>query len=294
MTNRISEDRAVFPFRGTRGYFHENVELPFFNYYLKDEGTLSLSEALVFETGTDLWRSYDKWPPANAKEREFFFTNDGHLSWVGPPAATVHGFDEYVSDPAKSVPYTLQTSVRYNRDYFVDDQRFAACRPHVVVYTSEPLVEKMTIVWPIAVELYVTTTETDADWVVKVIDVFPENTPDPEVNPRNIRMGGYQRLIREDVIRGKFRKSLENPEPFVPGRVTKVAFELPDVAHTFLQGHRIMVQVQNSWFPLIERNLQTFCNIRMADDKDFRKATHRICRTPQFPSGIKVLAIAES
>ena len=281
-----SEDRGVFPFSGTRAYFKDRIELPFFNYYLKGKGPLDLPEAVVFETGTDQWRSYDSWPPGSAKAKTLFFASQGRLSAEPPPDSRDAAFEEYVSDPAKPVPYTMQTIARYYRDYFVEDQRFAASRPDVLVYFSGPLTEDVTITGPIKAELYVSTTGTDADWVVKVIDVYPDDAPDPKANPANIRMGGYQRLVRGDIMRGKFRNSFERPEPFVPGRVTKVEFELPDVQHAFLKGHRIMVQVQSSWFPLFDRNPQTFCNIRTARASDFRKATHRLYHSRRFPSGI--------
>jgi putative CocE/NonD family hydrolase len=286
-----SEDRGVFPFSGTRVYFQEKIELPFFNYYLKGKGPLELPEAVVFETGSDQWRSYGTWPPEEAKERKIFFTNDGRLSLDQPLESLSAGFDEYLSDPAKPVPYTMQTTARYYRDYFVEDQRFAASRPDVLVYTGEVLTEDVTITGPIRAELYVSTTGSDADWVVKVIDVYPDDAPDPKTNPGNIRMGGYQRLVRGDIIRGKFRNSFEKPEPFVPNRVTKVDFELPDVQHAFLKGHRIMVQIQSSWFPLFDRNPQTFCNIRTAVEADFRRATHRVYRTAQYPSGVRLLVL---
>ena len=282
-----TEDRGVFPFNGTRAHFQEKIELPFFNHYLKGGGALNIPEAVVFETGTDEWRSYDTWPPADAKEQKLFFTNNGRLAFGQAPESSNAGFDEYISDPAKPVPYTMQITPRYNRDYFVEDQRFAAFRPDVLVYSGDALTEDLTITGPIEAELYVSTTGTDADWVVKVIDVYPDDAPDPKTNPGNIRMGGYQRLIRGDIIRGKFRNSFEKPEPFVPGVVTKVEFELPDIQHAFLKGHRIMVQIQSSWFPLFDRNPQTFCNIRTAREADFRKATHRLFHTRQYPSGIK-------
>jgi len=281
-----SEDRGVFPFSGTRAYFQEKIELPFFNYYLKGKGPLNIPEAVVFETGTDQWRSYDTWPPADSQEKKLFFANNGRMSFDQAPESSDAGVDEYLSDPAKPVPYTMQTTVRYNRDYFVEDQRFAASRPDVLVYSGEALTDDVTIAGPIKAEFYVSTTGTDADWVVKVIDVYPDNALDPKTNPGNIRMGGYQRLVRGDVIRGKFRNSFEKPEPFVPGRVTKVEFELPDVQHAFLKGHRIMVQVQSSWFPLFDRNPQTFCDIGKAGESDFRKAIQRLYRTRQYPSGI--------
>jgi putative CocE/NonD family hydrolase len=287
-----SEDRGVFPFSGTRAYFQEKIELPFFNYYLKGKGPLNLPEAVVFETGTDQWRSYAAWPPAGAKEQTLFLAGGGRLFFEPAPDPSSAAFDEYVSDPAKPVPYTMQTIARYYRDYFVEDQRFAAARPDVLVYSSGPLAEDMTITGPVKAELYISTTGTDADWVVKVIDVYPDDAPDPKVNPAGIRMGGYQRLIRGDIMRGKFRNSFEKPEPFVPGRVTKVAFELPDVQHAFLKGHRIMVQVQSSWFPLFDRNPQTFCDIRTARASDFRKAAHRLYHSRRFPSGITVRTLS--
>jgi len=255
---------------------------------LKGKGPLNLSEAAVFETGTDQWRAYDAWPPAEAKERKLFFAANGRLAFDQAPESPDPngGFEEYVSDPAKPVPYTMQTTAQYYRDYFVEDQRFAASRPDVLVYSGDALAEDVTMSGPIKAELYVSTTGTDADWVVKVIDVYPDSSSDPKTNPANIRLGGYQRLVRGDVIRGKFRNSFEKPKPFVPGRVTKVEFELPDVQHAFLKGHRIMVQVQSSWFPLFERNPQTFCDIRKAGEADFRKATHRLFRTRPYPSGI--------
>jgi putative CocE/NonD family hydrolase len=288
-----SEAVGAFPFSGTRAYFQEKIELPFFNYYLKGKGPLNLPEAVVFETGTDQWRTYTAWPPAGAVRKTMFFTDNGRLS-AGPATdASKAGFDEYVSDPAKPVPYTMQTTARYYRDYFVEDQRFAASRPDVLVYTGEPLAEDLTVSGPIKAELYVSTTGTDADWVVKLIDVYPDDAPDPKNNPANIRMGGYQRLVRGDIIRGKFRNGFERAEPFVPGRVTRVAFELPDVQHAFLKGHRIMVQVQSSWFPLFDRNPQTFCNIRAAGEADFRKATHRVYHTARYPSAITLMVPAK-
>ncbi len=288
-----SEAVGPFPFSGTRAYFQDTLELPFFNHYLKGKGPLALPEAVVFETGTDRWRTYDAWPPAESKARTLFLADGGRLSAEPASGSPKTGFGEYVSDPAKPVPYTMQTSPRYNRHYFVEDQRFAASRPDVLVYTGEPLAQDLTIAGPIKAELYVSTTGTDADWVVKLIDVYPDDAPDPEDNPANVRMGGYQRLVRGDIFRGKFRTSFEKPEPFVPGRVTKVAFELSDVQHAFLKGHRIMVQVQSSWFPLFDRNPQTFCNIRTAGEADFRKATHRVYHTARYPSAITFGVLAK-
>ena len=282
-----------FAFGGTRAYFRERIELPFFNYYLKGKGPLTLPEAVVFETGTDQWRSYEAWPPSDSTERRLFLADGGRLSFDRAPAAPEAGFDEYVSDPDKPVPYTMRTNATYYRDYFVEDQRFAASRPDVLVYAGEPLAEDLTIAGPIRAELHVSTTGTDADWVVKLIDVYPDDAPDPKDNPASVRMGGYQRLVRGDIFRGKFRTSFEKPEPFVPGRVAKVAFDLPDVQHAFLKGHRIMVQVQSSWFPLFDRNPQTFCDIRAAGPSDFRKAAHRVFHTDRYPSAITVRVLAK-
>lgn len=287
-----SENRGPFAFSGTRAYFQEKIELPFFNYYLKGQGTLDIPEAVVFETGTDQWRTYDAWPPAGTEAKKIFFAGNGRLSFDPPSSPSAGpGCDEFPSDPAKPVPYTQQIIPRYYRDYFVEDQRFAASRPDVLVYATEPLAADVTITGPIEAELYVSTTGTDADWVVKVIDVYPDDAPDPKPNPSNVRMGGYQRLVRGDIFRGKFRTSFEKPRPFVPGRVAKVAFELPDVQHAFLKGHRIMVQVQSSWFPLFDRNPQTFRDIRTAEEKDFRKAIHRLYRTEEHPSHIEFRVI---
>jgi len=294
--NRLAGGKEAvgpFAFSGTRAYVQDKIELPFFNYYLKGKSPLALPEAVVFETGSDEWRSYDAWPPADSKERRLYLADGGRLSDRPAAGPSTSGFDEYVSDPAKPVPYTMRVNPYYDRDYFVEDQRFAASRNDVLVYEGEPLAESLTIAGPIRAELYVSTTGTDADWVVKLIDVCPDGAPDPKDNPAGIRMGGYQRLIRGDIFRGKFRTSFERPEPFVPGKVTKVAFDLPDVQHAFLKGHRVMVQIQSSWFPLFDRNPQTFCNIRQAGPADFRKATERVYRTDRYPSAITVRVLAK-
>ncbi|MNY23644.1 Cocaine esterase [compost metagenome] len=185
-------------------------------------------------------------------------------------------WDEYVSDPNSPVPYQDGIQTKRAREYMIDDQRFAARRPDVKVYQTDILTEDITLVGPVMANLVVSTTGTDADYVVKLIDVYPEDSPSPSPNPKNIIMAGYQMLVRGEIMRGKYRNSFENPEPFIPGMVTKVNYALPDVAHTFKKGHRIMVQVQNSWFPLVDRNPQKFMNIYEADPSDFQKATHRI------------------
>ncbi len=292
-TYRVNEQRGPFAFTGTSAFYMEKVEFPFFEAHLRGVEMPSPPEALVYDTGTDTWESLDTWPPARAELKKLAFSENGRLLTAAESSSSRTDFDEYVSDPAKPVPYTVQPNTQYNWDYFVEDQRFASSRPDVLIYTSDPLTEDMKVAGPITAELYVSTTGTDADWVVKVIDVYPGDAPDPKPNPLNVRMGGYQRLIRGDIIRGKFRESFENPEPFVPGKVTKVTFELPDVAHTFLKGHRVMVHVQSTWFPLFDRNPQTFCNIREAGEEDFEKQTHRVYHTARYPSAIKLRVLAE-
>jgi len=185
---------------------------------LKGKGTLDIPEAVIFETGTDQWRTYSAWPPTEAKERKAFFAAGGRLSLDRMAGPGVRGFDEYLSDPAKPVPYTQQITARYNRDYFVEDQRFAASRPDVLVYSTEALAEDVTITGPIKAELYVSTTGTDTDWVVKVIDVYPDDAPDPKPNPLNVRMGGYQRLVRGDIFRGSSGTVSRSPSLSFPAR----------------------------------------------------------------------------
>lgn len=270
----------------TAEYYREKIELPFFRHFLKGDTNYSPIEAHVFETGTHQWRKFETWPPKEAAPRKIYFRSKGNLSF--DPPAEGEGFDEYVSDPAKPVPFTLEVTTDYPRSYPVHDQRFAASRPDVLVYETEPLEEDVTFAGPIDVELHVATTGTDADWVVKLIDVYAPDFPDPDPNPAYVKMGGYQQLLRGDVMRGKFRKSLETPEPFEPGRVEKVGFEMPDICHTFRRGHRIMVQVQSSWFPLVDRNPQTFVNIPTATEDDYKKAAHRVYRAASTPSSITV------
>jgi putative CocE/NonD family hydrolase len=205
-----------------------------------------------------------------------------------PTGNNMNGFDEYISDPAKPVPFTAQIITKMPREYMVEDQRFVASRTDVLVYKTDVLEEDLTVVGPITAELYVSTSGTDSDWIVKLIDVYPGDSPDNIPNPCDIKMGGFQMLLRGDIMRGKFRNSFENPEPFIPNQVTKVEFTLNDVYHTFLRGHRIMVQVQSSWFPLFDQNPQKFVDIYNATNEDFQKATQRVYRVEEFPSNLKV------
>ena len=262
------------------------AEKVFFDYYLKDEGELTLAEATLFDTGAREWREFDAWPPPDVEQAQLYFHPDGGLSFE-PPVAD-ESYDEYVSDPLRPVPYTEDVHLRRTTDYMTDDQRFAARRPDVAVYESEILTEPVTLAGPITADMFVSTTGTDADYVVKLIDVFPDSLRDYPSNDKAVPMAGYQMLVRGEVLRGRYRNSFENPEPFVPGEVTPVGFEIPAVLHTFEPGHRIMVQVQNSWFPLVDRNPQTFVNIYEAGEEDFQKATHRIYHDAAHPSGVRV------
>jgi putative CocE/NonD family hydrolase len=185
------------------------------------------------------------------------------------------------------VPYTEDVHTNRTEAYMTDDQRFASRRPDVMVYQTDILTENITLTGPLTADLFVSTTGTDADYVVKLIDVFPADTEAGDSGKR-YPTGGYQMLVRGEVFRGRYRNSFENPEPFIPGKVTEVRYEIPDVAHTFKKGHRIMIQVQNSWFPLVDRNPQKFVNIYKCSDSDFQKATHRIYHDGKYPSGIKV------
>ena len=202
-----------------------------------------------------------------------------------PPDAT---FDEYTSDPAKPVAFSAETRTTQGHLWMIEDQRFAATRPDVLVYESEELAEDVTIAGPIIASLWVSTTGSDADWIVKLIDVFPGNARDNEPNPRGVRMGGFQMLLAGEVLRGKYRGSLSKPEPFSAGRPTQIEFDLRDRYHRFLKGHRIMVQVQSSWFPVIDRNPQKFMNIYEARDSDFQKATHRVFHSAEMASHVRV------
>lgn len=246
--------------------YRETVELPFFNCLLKDKCDRQLPEATVFETGSNQWRQYDSWPPKNVESREIYFNANGGLSFTAPSGGAA--YDEYISDPAHPVPYINNIAIGMTREYMVDDQRFAATRPDVLVYQTDVLDRDVTLAGPIKATLFVSTSGTDADFVVKLIDVFPNSATET--------MGGYQMLVRGEPMRGRFRNSFSKPEAMAPGRVTKVEFTLPDVNHSFQRGHRIMVQVQSSWFPLVDRNPQKFVDIYRATEADFQKATQRV------------------
>ena len=270
----------------TSTWYQENIEFPFFQHYLNDKPDPGIPEAMIFETGSNKWRRYNKWPPENMEQKNLYLLPEGGLSF-NPPAEE-QSFDEYVSDPAKPVPYDDGIHLKRTQGYMINDQRFASRRPDVMVYQTGALTDDMTIAGPVIADLLVSTTGTDADYVVKLIDVYPDDYPNPVPNPGNLTLGGYQMLVRAEVMRGKFRNSYEKPEPFTPGVITEVKYNLPDVSHCFRKGHRIMVQVQNSWFPLVDLNPQKFTDIYHADKKDFQKATQRIYHDKKDPSSVIV------
>ncbi len=273
----------------TSRHYQKEVERAFFDHHLHGKGKPDLPKAYVFETGTNTWRRHDAWPPRGLRARRFCIAQGGVLKEGAPAEAS--GFDEYPSDPAKPVPFTTLTHVSMPAEYMVDDQRFAARRPDVLVYRGELLEADRTLVGPVRVTLHVSTTGTDADFIVKLVDVYPGDYPDPSPNPTGVRLGGYQQLVRAWVVRAKFRSSLSKPAPLVPGQVTPLSLELPDVYHAFRRGHRLMVQVQSSWFPLLDRNPQTFVDTYTARASDFRRATHRVHRTRQHPSCLEAIVL---
>jgi putative CocE/NonD family hydrolase len=279
----------------TGEFFRERIEFPFFMQNLKNKGDglkasadSKVPEAYVFETGTNQWTRFDTWPPASAIEKTLYLDAGGKLSWQAPAAA---GFEEYVSDPDKPVPVIGDVGPGMPGDYMTWDQRFASQRPDVLVYRSEPLEQDVTIAGPVAPLLLASTSGTDSDFVVKLIDVYPDDYPDPAPNPKGVHMAGYQQLVRGEPIRGKFRNSFAKPEPFTPGKPAKIEYVMPDVCHTFRPGHRIMVQIQSSWFPMVDRNPQQFLSIPQAKAQDFRKATERIYRGGADGSRLRLQAI---
>ena len=276
----------------TAVFYRDEIEFPFFNHWLKGKDDPKLPEAFVFETGTNQWRKEDAWPPKDAEPKMLYLQADGRLGFDAPKQAGAE-FDEYVSDPAKPVPYIGGQGPGMTREHMVEDQRFAATRTDVLTYQTELLESDITLAGPLTASLFVSTSGTDSDWVVKLIDVYPEDYPDPDPNPAGVHMGGYQQLVRGEAMRGKFRNSFSKPEPFTPGKREKVEWVMPDIDHAFRRGHRIMVQVQSSWFPLVDRNPQKFVDIYNAKLTDFVKATERVYRGAGASSGVKVNVRAE-
>lgn len=264
----------------TAEFYRAEIELPFFEKYLKDEKVPAPAEATVFETGSNAWRTFDAWPPKNAQSKQLFLREDGKLDFTAPSGAAA--FDEFISDPARPVPFSEKITPTMAIEYMTDDQRFAARRPDVLVYQTAAMENDLVVAGPLDVDLWVSTTGTDADFVVKLIDVFPDHS-DAAKQP------GYQMMVRSEVFRGRYRNSFEKPEAFVPGQPARIRLELLDVLHRFQKGHRLMVQIQSTWFPLVDRNPQKFVpNIYFAKPEDYQKATHRVYRGGEQATSIKL------
>ena len=267
----------------TSEYYQKNIELPFFNFYLKLQGTVrDIAEATIFFSGENEWRRFQQWPSNKVDYKNLLITADGKLSFETADAKNkTESFSEYVSDPAHPVPYTEDVHLGRTREYMTDDQRFASRRTDVLSFSTAILQDDITLGGPLVADLITSISTTDADFVVKLIDVFPDEYKYNETDfgkgsGSNYPMGGYQMLVRDEIMRGRFRNSFEKPEAFVPNKITAVKYTLPDVAHTFKKGHRLMIQVQSSWFPLADRNPQKFVDIYHCTDNDFQKANIRI------------------
>ncbi|MBI4931658.1 MAG: CocE/NonD family hydrolase [Bacteroidetes bacterium] len=280
--------------KGVSDYYYKNIEMPFFDYYLKNQSDVPyLIPVNVFLTGENKWKQFAEWPPQNVESKALYLNEQSALRFTKP--ITTKSFEEYVSDPAHPVPYTEDVHINRTREYMTDDQRFASRRTDVLTFKTDILTEEVTLTGPVIADFFVSISTTDADFVVKLIDVFPNdfkysdslsliNSSTHQLKP--YPMGGYQMLVRGEIMRGKFRNSFEKPEPFVPNKISEVKYELPDVAHTFQKGHRIMVQIQSSWFPLADRNPQQFLDIYHCDEKDFIKSTIKIYHDANNASSI--------
>ncbi len=281
--------QADFGF-ATSTWYQQNILLPFFESNLRGTAVFEPAEATVFETGANRWRQFDQWPPKEVKQTNWYLSENGHIDPVAPTVSEAS--DSFVSDPSKPVPYTMEITTAWARDYVTEDQRFASWRPDVLVYQSDVLKDEITVAGPIQASLWVTTTQSDADWVVKVIDVTPNPPTDNNRNRTNTKetvSNGRHELVRAAVIRGRFRESFASPKPFEPSKPTLVELELSDVLHTFQPGHRIMIHVQSSWFPFIDRNPQRYVpNIFEAKEDDFVRATHGVLRSKQYPSRLRL------
>jgi hypothetical protein len=270
----------------TSELYNREIIFPFFEHYLKGGKPHMLPEAYVFETGTNQWRKFNTWPPENLQKRGLYFKAKQKLTFEAPQE-NEFGMDEFISNPANPVPYIAGLSTDMTKQYMTDDQSFTRDRKDVLKYQTEPMDEAVTLAGPIIANLIVATTQSDADWIVKIIDVYPETHPPFPHQEKS--MAGYQQMVRSEVIRGRFRNSSSQPQPFIPNESTQVKLELQDVLHTFKKGHKIMVQVQSTWFPLVDRNPQKYVdNIFEADESDFVSATHRVYRSGLEPSYISV------
>lgn len=269
--------------------FQDSIETQFFNFYLKNKGDFNIATATIFETGSNQWTSYTSWPPQNIHNDTLFLNADGQL--LSHPDISENAYEEYTSDPNKPVPYTAGIYGSRNIDFMAEDQRFAASRPDVLVFETPMLSEDITITGPISANLQVSLTGSDADFVVKLIDVLPDDEPNFRNAPKGFQMAGYQRMVRADIIRGKFRNSLEEPEPFEPNKIENVKLSLNDIAHCFKKGHKIMIQIQSSWFPLVDKNPQQFMNISECNLEDFIKESIKIWHDKNHHSFIVLPAL---
>jgi putative CocE/NonD family hydrolase len=280
------------PFHSNTGeYFRTQVEAPWFAYWLHDKGKLPLKEALVFQTGSDTWAQFDSWPPKDAQTKGLYFGADGKLSFDAPKSDSAEAFDSYVSDPANPVPYRNRPiDETYPTDHpgrwytwLVQDQRFVEKRPDVRTWQTDELTEDVTLTGQVAAKLFASTTGSDADWVVKLIDVYPQKADS------DLSLAGYELMIADEIFRGRYRNSYSKPEPLVPGEITPFTIDLHTADHVFKKGHRIMVQVQSTWFPLYDRNPQKFVpNIFEAKESDYQKATEKIYRSSKYASRVEI------
>jgi hypothetical protein len=264
------------------------MQAPWWAYWLKGRGEGRFPDARLFDAGTNRWRSFERWPPREARARGLYLHANGGLS-LGPPAERA-GFDQYVSDPASPVSYKPRQGRTWDGwgRWMTEDQRFLDGRPDVLNWRTEPLAEDVTIAGDVTARLFASTTGSDADWVVKLIDVYPDSVPDRR------EMNGYQLMVAGDILRGRYRRSWERPEAIRPNVVERYTVDLHQQAYTFRRGHRIMVQVQSTWFPLYDRNPQTFVpNIFLAPASAYRAQTHRIYRTLTQPSHVEVMVLPQ-
>ncbi len=275
-------------------FYQFRIERTFFDHFLKGSvgDSPDLPEAFMFDTGRKSWSEFGNWPPEGSQTATWYLRDGQDLSYQAPEARDAD-YSEYVSDPKKPVPYSEDIQMVFTpRKYMADDQRFAARRPDVLIFETEVLEDEVTLAGPIMANLKVSTTGTAADWVVKLVDVYPADHPDYDETQDHLRMGNYHQMVRSEAMRGRYRNSFSEPEPFAPNTVTDVSFKLQDVYHTFKKGHKIQIQVQSTWFPLIDLNPQTYVdNIFMANAEDFQKQMHRIYHSPGQASTIEVTVL---
>ncbi len=283
----------------TSVFYHENIEKPFFDYYLQGKGDIeNIKKSTIFFTGANEWRTYSQWPPAEKQDKTMYLHTHGYMNWQASPAAGTDIYNKYTSDPAHPVPYADGVHMGRTREYMDDDQRFASRRPDVLAYKTDTLTEDITLAGPVVADLFTTLSTTDADFIVKLVDLFPDNfkysdETDGKGEGKAYPMGGYEMLVRGEVMRGRYRKSFSEPEAFTPGEVTEVKYTLPDVAHTFKKGHRIMIQIQSTWFPLVDRNPQQFVDIYHCTKDDFIPCEVKIHCSKDHPSGIILPVVAK-